>query len=343
MKAVYFNEHGGPEKLIFGDLPAPEPGPGDVLVKVKACALNHLDVWVRNGLAAYSVKLPHVLGSDVSGEIAAVGPGVSGFSTGQRVIASPGISCWECEWCFSGSDNLCRNYSILGAKLHGGYAEFVKIKARDCIPAPDTLSFEDAASFPLTFLTAWHMLINKAKILPGQTMLVLGAGSGIGVAAIQIAKFSGLRVIAVAGNDNKCEQAKRLGADETINYAREDFSRKARQFTGGDGVDVVFEHIGPDTWEKSLKSLKTGGALVTCGNTSGPVAQLDLRYLFSRELTLLGSRMGTKAELLTVIGLVGQGKLKPVIARIFPLAEAKEAHEYMEARQNFGKIVLKVS
>lgn len=343
MKAVYFTEHGGPEKLIFGDLPAPEPARDEVLVKVKTCALNHLDIWVRNGMPAYSVKLPHVLGSDVSGEIAAVGPGVSGFSAGQRVIVAPGVSCWDCEWCFSGRDNLCRNYSILGAKLHGGYAELVKVKARDCIPLPDGLSFEDAAAFPLTFLTAWHMLITRARILPGQTILVLGAGSGVGVAAIQIAKLTGLHIIAVAGNDNKCEQAKQLGAGETINYSSEDFSRKARQLTGGEGVDVVFEHTGPDTWGKSLISLKTGGTLVTCGNTSGPIAQLDLRYLFGRELTVLGNRMGTKAELLAIVKLVGQGKLKPIIARIFPLKEAMEAHKYLESRQNFGKVVLKVS
>lgn len=340
MKAAIFREHGGPEKLLYEEVPDPKISDDEILLGVRACSINHLDLWVREGIPAYKTTFPHILGCDVAGVIEAVGRNVIGIHPGEKVLAAPGISCFRCAHCLSGQDNMCISYKILGAHLHGGYAQWVAVPAINVLPLPSTLSFEDAASFPLVFLTAWHMLITRADVKAGQEVLVLAAGSGIGTAAIQIAKLAGAWVIATAGSDEKLEKAKSLGADEVINYRREDFSKKARELTGGKGVDVVFEHVGPETWEKSLTSLAKNGKLVTCGATSGPDARTDIRYIFSRQLSILGSMMGTRSELLEVTKLMEIGKLKPVIDSVYPLQQARQAHEYLLERKNFGKVLL---
>jgi len=341
MKATIFRTHGGPDVLEYADVPTPSPGPGDVLVRVKACSINHLDIWIRQGIPAYHVQLPHISGCDVAGTVEQLGPGVSGLKAGASVVLAPGLSCFECEFCRAGHDNLCATYGIRGAKTDGGYAEFVVARVRDVIPMPSGMSFEEAAAYPLVFLTAWHMLVTRAELRKGETVLVHAAGSGTGHAAIQIAKHIGATVYATVGSDAKAPKAKALGADEVINYHREDFLSRAQALTGKQGVDVVFEHIGPQTWEGSLKALKKNGRLVTCGASSGPGVPLDLRYAFSRQLSILGSMMGTRAELDQVTELIGRKSLKPVIDTVYPLQEARQAQERMLARDVFGKLLLR--
>ena len=341
MKAVLFREHGGPEKLLYAEHPDPQPKEGEVLVRVRACALNHLDIWVRQGIPSYPISLPHISGCDIAGEILEPGPGTSSPPKGKRVFISPGISCFRCEFCLRGQDNLCVHYRILGANGgHGGYAELVRVPERNIHPIPETLSFEEAAAFPLTYLTAWHMLITLGNLRPGQNVLILAAGSGVGIAAIQIAKLAGARVMATAGSEEKLARAKALGADEAIHHHKEEIHRRAIQWSEGQGVDLVMEHVGPATFDKSVRSLKKGGILVTCGATTGPKTELDLRYVFSRQLILRGSTMGTQAELGEVSRLIFQGKLKPVIDRVLPLKEARSAQERMLSGSHFGKIVL---
>jgi len=340
MKAAIFREHGGPDKLLYEEVPDPKISDDEILLGVRACSINHLDLWVREGIPAYKTTFPHILGCDAAGVVEAVGRNVIGIHPGEKVFAAPGISCFRCAYCLSGQDNMCISYKILGAHLQGGYAQWVAVPAINVLPLPSTLSFEEAASFPLVFLTAWHMLITRADVKAGQEILVLAAGSGIGTAAIQIAKLAGAWVIATAGSDEKLEKARGLGADEVINYRREDFSKKVRELTGGKGVDVVFEHVGPETWERSLTSLAKNGKLVTCGATSGPEARTDIRYIFSRQLSIMGSMMGTRSELLEVTKLMEIGKLKPVIDSVYPLQRACQAHEYLLTRKNFGKVLL---
>jgi NADPH:quinone reductase-like Zn-dependent oxidoreductase len=342
MKAVVFSEHGGPEVLRYTDVPEPSTGHGEVLIRVHACALNHLDIWIRRGLPGISVPLPHILGSDIAGEIAAVGTEVAGLKTGERVLLLPGISCGHCAPCAAGKDSQCREYTLFGYMVPGGDAEYVKAPAVNVIPMPPHLSYEEAAAVPLVFLTAWHMLITRANLKPAEEVLVLGAGSGVGSAAIQIAKAAGARVIATAGSDKKLAKAKELGADEAILHSGRDIAAEVKRLTNRRGVDIVFEHVGEATWDKSIRSLAVGGRLVTCGATTGYEGKVDIRYLFTRQLSILGSYMGGKAELLSVLELVGRGVLKPVIDKIFPLAEAAEAHRRLERREQFGKIVLRV-
>ncbi|HEY4484901.1 MAG TPA: zinc-binding dehydrogenase [Nitrospiria bacterium] len=340
MKAAVFYENGGPEMLVMADLPVPAPGDDEVLIRVRACSINHVDIWVRQGIPAYKTIFPHISGCDIAGVVDTIGRGVSGIKPGDKVLVAPGLSCFRCAYCLSGRDNMCLTYKILGAHTPGGYAEYAVVPAVNVLAMPNILRFEDAASFPLAYLTAWHMLITRAELKAGQEVLVLAAGSGIGVAAVQIAKLAGAWVIAAAGRDDKLEKAKALGADEVINYQREDFSEKVRDLTGGKGVDIVFEHVGPETWEKSLTSLAKNGKLVTCGATSGAEARTDIRYVFSRQLSILGSMMGTRSELLEITKLMEIGKLKPVIDSIYPLAEARKAQERMLSRNIFGKLVL---
>jgi NADPH:quinone reductase-like Zn-dependent oxidoreductase len=340
MKAVAIVEHGGIDGLRYMELPDPQPGVGEVVIKVRACALNHLDIWLRLGIPAYRLALPHVPGSDVAGEVVAVGDGVTNVQVGDKVIVNPNLTCGECEWCRMGEDSMCQSFGIFGAKCWGGYAEYAKVPARNLLPMPSNLTFEQAAAFPLTFLTAWHMLITRAGLKAGERVLVIGAGSGVGVAAVQIAKLAGAFVIATAGTDEKCEKAKALGADATINHSRENIADKVRELTDGRGVDVVFEHVGPAVFEQCVRALAKGGRLVTCGATSGPTVTVDLRYFYSRQLALIGSMMGRTSELLTIVRLVGEGKLKPVIDRTFPLADAAKAQEVLESRNFFGKLVL---
>jgi NADPH:quinone reductase-like Zn-dependent oxidoreductase len=342
MKAIVFEQHGSPDVLKYTDVPQPTIKPNEVLVRVRACALNHLDLWVRQGLPGVSFPLPHIPGSDVAGEIAQVGTDVTTVRVEQKVVLAPGVSCGKCPACVSGLDNRCRQFTNLGYMIDGGCAEFVRAPEVNCLPYPENLSFEEAAAVPLVFQTAWHMLVTRAELQPGEDVLILGAGSGVGSAAIQVAKFFGARVIATAGTDEKLEKAKQLGADQVINHKTRKIRDEVRRITNKRGVDVVFEHVGTATWEDSLASLAPSGRLVTCGATTGFDAKIDLRFLFSRQLSLLGSYMGTKSELHTVMKLVAAGRLKPIVDRVFPLAEAAAAHAYLESGSQFGKVVLRV-
>src|SRR5271169_723736 len=338
MKAVRIHQFGGPEVLTYEEVADPQPRKDQVLVRVRACALNHLDVWVRKGLPG--VKLPHILGSDVAGEIVEVGEYVVGFKAGQRVLLAPMHYCGHCEKCVAGLQNQCRAFTVLGKGVDGGDCELIAAPAAHAIPIPDLLDFNQAASLPLVFVTAWHMLVGRAGIRPGQTVLVLGASSGVGIAAIQIARLFQCRVITTAGDESKLAKGLELGADYGINHYKQKISEEVRKITNKEGVDLVVEHVGAATWDESVRSLKTGGKLVTCGATTGPTVGLDLRHLFARQLTLLGSYMGTMGELNEVLSHVFAGRLKPVVDRLFPLSEIRAAHEYLEKSQMFGKIVV---
>jgi NADPH:quinone reductase-like Zn-dependent oxidoreductase len=338
MKAVRLHEFGGPEVLRYEDVPDPQPRKDQVMIRIKACAMNHLDIWVRKGLPG--VKLPHILGSDVAGEIVAVGEYVTGFKAGQRALLAPMHFCNHCPKCVAGIQNQCREFTVLGNGVDGGNCELIAVTAEKVIPIPDNLEFDQAASVPLVFLTAWHMLVGRANIRLGQTVLVLGASSGVGIAAIQIAKLFHARVITTAGDEKKLEKARVLGADYGINHYQQKISQEVRKITDKEGVDIVVEHVGAATWDESVKSLKPGGTIVTCGATTGHDAAFDLRFLFSRQLAFLGSYMGTMGDLHDVLSHVFAGRLKPVVDRTFPLKDARAAHEYMEASQMFGKVVL---
>jgi NADPH:quinone reductase-like Zn-dependent oxidoreductase len=342
MRAVVLEQHGGPEVLTLRDIPEPAPPPGWVKVRVRACALNHLDLWARRGLPGIRYPLPMILGNDVAGEVAELGPGVEGIESGAEIVVAPGVSCGRCEACALGDDNFCRQYKVLGNGLNGGYAEYVVVPAANLLPKPSRLSWAEAAALPLVFLTAWHMLVHKAGVRLGDDVLVLAAGSGVGVAGIQIAKLFGARVLAAASTDEKLAKARSLGADETINYRTHDFAAEARRLTDKKGVEIVFEHTGQDTWAKSILAVARGGRIVTCGATSGHDAMTDLRHVFSRQIRILGSYMGRRAELFEVLRWVERGRLEPVVDRVLPLAQAAEAHRVLEAREAFGKVVLEI-
>ena len=342
MRAIVIPRHGGPEVLQYTELPQPEPGPNEVLVRVRACALNHLDLWSRRGLPGIQFPLPLIPGSDIAGEIIQAGAEAKRVHVGDKVVLSPGVACGQCPACSAGNDNQCRRYTLLGYMRNGGCAEYVVAPEVNALPMPEGLSFEEAAAVPLVFLTAWHMLITRAQLKAGEDVLVLGAGSGIGSAAIQIAKLTGARVIATAGSPAKFDKARALGADEMIHHGQQNITEEVRRLTGRRGVDVVFEHVGQATWEQSVKSLTTAGRLVTCGATTGGAGQTDLRLLFGRQLSLLGSYMGSRGELFHVLKLVAEKKLRPVVDRVLPLAEARAAHELLEKREQFGKVVLSI-
>jgi len=338
MKAVRIHQFGGPDVLVYEDVPDPKPRKDQVLVRIRACALNHLDIFVRQGLPG--VNLPHILGSDIAGEVVEVGEYVSDLKQGQRVLIAPMHFCNRCAKCVAGLQNQCRQFTVLGNAVDGGNCELIAVPAVNVIPIPNSLDFNEAASVPLVFVTAWHMLTGRAAIRPGVTVLVLGANSGVGIAAIQIARLFNARVIATAGDERKMARAYELGADFVINHYQQKISQEVRKITNFEGVDIVIEHVGPATWQESLRSLKAGGTLATCGATTGPKVDLDLRFLFSRQLSLLGSYMGTMSELNEVLGHVFAGRLKPVIDHTFPLRDIRAAHEYMEKSQMFGKILV---
>ena len=338
MKAVRIHQFGGPEVLTYEEIPDAKARQDQVLVRVKACSLNHLDIWVRKGLPG--VNLPHILGSDVSGEVAEVGEYVTGFKPGQRVLVAPMHFCNHCAKCVAGLQNQCQEFTVLGNRVDGGNCELIAVPAVNVIPIPDSLDFNQAASVPLVFLTAWHMLVGRAALRPGETVLVLGASSGVGIAAIQIAKLFHCTVITTAGDEAKLEKVRKLGADHGINHYKQKISDEVKKITDRRGVDVVIEHVGPATWDESVRSRKPAGRLVTCGATTGPNAAIDLRFLYSRQLSILGSYMGTMGELYEVLGHIFAGRLKPVVDRTFPLKETRAAHEYLEKSQMFGKIVV---
>lgn len=343
MKAITFHEFGGPEVLKYEDLPDPRPRQDHVLIRVKACALNHIDLWTRQGVG--SVKLPHINGADVAGDVVEVGEFVRDISPGQRVLLAPMHFCGNCQACVAGAQNMCRQFTVLGNLVDGGNCEYIAVPRVNVIPIPpaqngNEFTYDQAASVPLVFLTAWHMLVGRAQIKPGNIVLVLGAGSGVGIAAIQIAKMHGAEVIATAGNEEKLERARALGADHTIHHYRQKISEEVKKLTSKAGVDVVFEHVGAATFEESIRSLRYGGKLVTCGATTGPEAKFDIRQLFAKQLSFLGSYMGTMGELHEVLKHVFSGELKPVVDKVYPLSEARAAHERLENSQQFGKIVL---
>lgn len=340
MKAVRMHETGGVDKYVYEDAPEPEVGPRDVLVRVRGCALNHLEAWAAKAPAGTVHRTPRILGSDVAGVVEAVGSAVSGVEVGSAVMLQPGVSCGLCRSCLDGQDNLCTQYRLLGQGRDGGLAELIAVPVENLIPKPDNLSFEEAASIPLVFLTAWHMLFTRAGLRHSDTVLVNAAGSGVGSAAIQIAKLVGARVIASAGSDAKLAKARELGADETINYTTGDLAAEARRLTDGRGVDVVFEHVGGAVFEASVQALARDGRLVTCGATAGNTASINIPSLFFGHQTLMGSFMGTKAELLELVPYFKSGRLRPVVDRVYSLSEIRAAVQRMLDRQQFGKIVL---
>ena len=342
-EAVVLRSHGGTEVLVRETLELPEPGPREVRVRVRAVALNHLDIWVRKGIPGLKLEYPHRLGSDIVGEVDALGPGArGGAKVGDKIVVNPGVSCGVCERCLAGRDNLCRRYAILGEHTNGGYARHVVVPDTNLLAYPGDLPWVQAAAIPLTFLTAWQMVVEKGRVAPGDTVLVQAAGSGVSTAAIQIAKLFGARVIATTGTDAKGERARALGADHVVNYATQDFVAEVKKLTDRRGADLVVEHVGGEVLTKSVLAAAAGGRIVTCGATAGFEPKVDLRHVFFRQIEILGSTMGSKGSLFAVLEHVAAGRLKPVVDRVLPLWEAREAHRVLEAREAFGKVVLEV-
>lgn len=333
--------HGGPEVLEYRDLPDPEIADDEALVRLKASALNRLDIFVREGWPSLRLTFPHVLGADGAGVVEARGKDVTTADVGERVVVDPSLACGVCDYCRRGEEVLCEEYQILGEHVDGTYAELVKVPGENLLPLPDGAPFESSAAAPLTFMTAWRLLTTKAAVQPGETVLVLGAGGGVSSAAIQIAKHAGARVIATSSTADKLERARKLGADEVINYTEQPFERVAWELTGKRGVDVVLDSVGQATWKQSIRALGKNGRLVTCGATTGPLAETDIRYIFWRQLQILGSTMASRSEFREVMKLIWEGKLEPVVDRTFPLAEARKAQEFLERGEQFGKIVLR--
>lgn len=341
MKAALFHEHGGTDVLRYEEIVTPKPESGEVLVRVKACSLNHLDIWVRKGLPGLKLPLPHIGGSDIVGIVEEAGPGVSSVEVGARVVIDPGLSCGRCDWCRAGQDSLCDSYGILGEHRHGGFAEYATVPARNVLSLPEHVPFEQAAAVPLVYLTAWRMVVGRAKVQPGETALVLGAGGGVASAALQIAKLAGATVFATAGSKAKLDLAKTLGADAVIDHREQDFAKASQELTQRRGVDVVIDPVGGSgTLPKSVRALAKNGRYVTCGATTGPTAEINVRSMFWKQLQLFGSTMGSRKELSDVLSLVWQGKLLPVLDQTLPLADIKQAHERIEARRVVGKLVL---
>ncbi len=341
MKAVAIYEHGGPEVLQYVELPNPEPMGDEVLVRLRASALNHLDIFVRRGWKGLNLDFPHIPGADGAGVIEDVGKHVEGFHRGDPVVINPGLNCGKCDFCLRGEDSLCHRYSILGEHTHGTYAEFVKIPGRNVLPMKHGFPFEEAAAIPLVFMTAWRMLVDRARVQPGEDVLVLGAGGGVASAAIQIAKVLGARVFATSSSEEKLEKARKFGADVVINYKEEPFEKAVWEATGKRGVDVVVETVGEATWKRSLRTLAKDGRLITCGATTGPTGETDIRRVFWRQLRILGSTMGTRAGLEEVFKLVWEGRLRATVHSVLPLEKARAAQEVLERGEQFGKIVLR--
>ena len=340
MRAVYLTGHGGVDVLTYGELPDPVPREGEVLVRVLACGVNHVDVWLRKGLPFLKLDLPFVPGVDIAGEVVAAGSAAGSLEPGTHVLVNPGVSCGRCERCLSGRDNLCASYRLIGEHLPGGYAELVKVPAQNLVPLPADMPFVGAACLAGSFGTAWNMIFDQAELEPGEWILVHAGGSGVGSAAIQLARLVGANVITTAGSDEKVEKAKALGAQHGINYKTHDFLREVRRITHKRGVDVVIEHIGEDVWERSLLCLVAGGRLVTCGATSGYMPKTNLRHVFFRNLRILGATTASKAALFRIVRLVHEGKLAPVLDRVLPVRDARHAQELLEQRKQFGKLVL---
>lgn len=342
MKALAIYEHGDVDKLQIVDLPKPTIGPDDVLINVKAVALNHLDLFVREGLPNLKLPMPHIPGSDFAGVIAEVGADVRDLKTGQRVTVNPGVSCGHCEFCLAGEQSLCAEFAILGEHTTGGAAEFARVPAVNVLPIPDSLPFEMAAAAPLVFLTAWRALISRARLREGEDVLIIGAGAGVSTAAIQIAKHAGARVFVTSSSDDKLRKAKEIGADVGLNYKTQEWDRELFAQTGKRGVDVVLESVGAATWTKSIRSLKRGGRMVVIGATTGPNPAEEIRYIFWKQIEIIGSTMSNQREFREVMKLVLRGELKPIVDTVMPLEQAREAHKRLASGEQFGKIVLRV-
>ena len=340
MKVSWFHKFGGPEVLVCEETRAPIPGAGEAVVRVRAVGINHVDLDVRDGTSRIPLAFPHILGREFAGEVAAIGGEASPLKEGDRVWVSCRVPCATCEFCLSGRDNLCERGGYFGMDLPGGYAEFVKVPVSSLQPLPSQVSFQDAAASQIAFGTAWHVLINRGGLRAGNTVLIQAAGSGIGSAAIQVARLAGATIFATASNEQKLQRAKALGAHHLINYSDENFAQRVLELTGGKGVDVVMEHIGGKVFTRSLECLKTDGVIVTVGAHAGEVVPLDIIPFFRRQLQLIGSKNATLTELRTVMGMVAEGKLKPVIHAAFPLAAAAEAHRVVGSREIFGKVLL---
>jgi NADPH:quinone reductase-like Zn-dependent oxidoreductase len=340
MKAAFFKEHGGSDKIIYGDYKDPVPDAGEVVVRVKACALNHVDMLLLDGRYPPPEGLPHVNGCEVTGTVETTGAAVKGLAAGQRVVIFPGFSCGTCEFCLRGERTVCLRYGYLGAARDGGYAELVKAPGANILPLPDAISFEAGAAVPLAMLTAWHALIAQAQLRPGQTVLVQAAGSGVGSAAIQIARLVGARVMTTVGSDDKIAFAKSLGAEHVVNYRTQDFVEEAKKWTNKRGVDVVVEHIGGETFERSSYALTRLGTLVSIGSHDTHWGRLDLRHVYSKNLRILGTNLGSILELRTILDELVAGRLKPVIDRTFALKDARAAVQHVLDRKNKGKVLL---
>lgn len=340
MNAAFFKEHGGPEKIVYGGYKDPVVGPSEVLVRVKACAMNHVDLLLLDGRFPPPEGLPHVNGCEVTGMIAEAGSAVKDLRPGQRVMIFPGLACGRCEYCLRGERTVCVRYGYIGAHRDGGYAELVKAPAENMIPLPESISFEEGAAVPLAMLTSWHALVAQAELRPGQTVLVQAAGSGVGSAAIQIAKLAGARAITTVGSEEKVEFAKKLGADAVVNYRTQDFVEEVKRWTGKRGVDVVIEHVGGETFERSVYCLTRLGTLVSIGSHDTHWGRMDLRHVYSKNLRVLGTNLGSILELRTIVDHMMEGRLKAVIDRTFPLTQAGAAIRYLRDRRNKGKVIL---
>lgn len=343
MRAILLDQHGPADNLrLATDVPIPEPGEGEVRIRIHSAALNRLDVWVRNGWPGIKLPLPHILGADAAGQVDKLGSGVSGWMVGDRVVIDPSLSCGRCDFCRSGRQNLCDKFGILGEHTTGTYREYLTISTRNLLKLPDHVSYAEAAAAALVYLTAWHSLITRGGLRAGESVLIVGAGGGVNSASIQIAKLSGAKVYVVGSNAAKLEQAKALGADEVIDRGAEDWAKAIFARTNRRGVDVVVDNVGKETLFGSIRALRKGGRILIVGNTSGPLAEVDLRYIFSKQISIIGSTMAPHSDFVTVMTQVFEGKLKPVIGATYPLEQAAEAHRTLEKGDIFGKIVLEI-
>jgi len=340
MKAAIFNQHGGPDVIEIADVPDPKPGTGEVLIAVRAAAMNHLDLWARRGLPGLDLDLPHIGGSDIAGVVHALGDGVDGPPPGTRALVNPSLFCGQCEWCLKGEESLCVSYRIIGEHTRGGFAEYVAVPAANVMPIPERLSFPHAAAVPLVFQTAWRGLKSRGGLQAGETALITGASGGVSTAAIQIAKHLGARVFAITSGPENARRVEELGADLVIDRLEEGFSKLVWEATDKRGVDLVFDSVGQALWPAALKSLSRDGRLVTYGATTGPAGQVDIRLVFWKQLRVIGTTMSSVAEFNEVMQLVFDGVLQPVIDELWPLERARDAHERLEASAGFGKIVL---
>ena len=344
MKAVYIEGHGGPEVLTYGDRPDPVIEPHEVKIRVRASALNRLDIYTRAGTRGMRREFPPplILGGDSSGDIVEVGSQVEGLKTGNRVVINPKTTCGQCSLCLAGHDDLCPNSRMLGSAVDGSYAELIKVPAANVHLIGDNVTYEEASAAPTIFLPMWNMLIRKADLKPWETVLVLSASAGVGTAAIQVSKnVVGARVIATTSTEEKAAKARELGADAVINYTEEDITQRVKELTGGDGVDVVVDHVGAEHFQPAYNSLKPGGRYGNCGVTTGYRAELHMGLMFTRQLTVFGVFMGSKEDMRQIVEMLDRGKIKPSIHQTFPLEHAADAHNMMDERNFFGKLVLK--